>query len=204
MKSNINNQSLQAFYSDVRCHWSLCTIFSTKLRKIDKYGAKEMDTFSLFLVLAGKNLHQCIWMRKGMNMNCYVSETLMFHSLQTFVATSILQTRKTFLRESLDCSQKMHKLECCVCVEILTAVTTIEETKKLRLQRTEQANLWGPMTKYGNVGEKTEKTTSTLAVCSKNYSVPAYNQIWKDSRFLPKLIIQADSIHTASLQVSTL
>ena len=190
-------------------YYNLFTIFCD----VTKFEELEMDTVSLYLALAEKELDDCIkpelrGERQGLrSKKCVVSFTAdalaIFFSRTGCVKDKHGDKREPgFFKEEFRCTEML-----CLCSKTYCCYDVISNNLKFRSKglnkRVLEQSGNGPLGKYRRVlNEKVNVTSNNRGFRTHNHSFATYEQVKKGlSYFYPKRIIEIDGNHTEPLNL---
>ena len=175
-----------------------------------------MDTDSLYLALAEKELYDCIRSEKSKSGNRYAPKTVMICSLQTLAAMSfpgrvVLNTKDMIkkeprlFKEEIRCTEMLSlcsKTNCCY----NSLNNKFKFSSKRLNKRTFEDSGDKHMAKYRKRLDETENVTSAnRRFCTKNHFLATYEQTKKKfSYFYPKRVVESNEVHTLPLKFNIL
>ena len=199
-------------YSKLRV-LELYYIFFTRFCDVNKFDELEMDTDSLYIALAEKEMEDCIrpemkaeWQRLRSN-DCV--DTFTADAAANFVPRTCCVTHKQhdkrepgLFKEEFRFTEMLCLCSKTYCCYDVTSNKLKFSSKGLNKRVLEQSGD-GPLEKYWRVlNEKVNVTSNNRGFRTNNHSVVTYEQPEKGlSYFYPKLIVEADGIHTQALNL---
>ena len=187
--------------------------FFTKLCDVNKFEELEMDTDSLYLALAEKELEDCIGPEMKAEWQRLQSEDCV-DSFTADVAANFLprtccvkhkqheKREPGLFKEEFRCTEMLclcSKIYCCNDVTSKKQKFSIKGLNKLVMEQSGD----GPLEKYRRVlNEKVNVTPNNRGFRTNNPSVATYEQVKEGlSYFYPKRIVETDGIHTQPLNL---
>ena len=187
--------------------------FFTRFCDVNKFEKLEMDTDSLYLDLAEKELEDCIrpemraeWQRLRSNDcvdNFTADAVANFFPLTCCVKHKQHDKREPGLfKEEFRCTEMLCLCSKTYCCYDVTSNKLNFSSKSLNKRVLEQSG-GGPLEKYRIVlKEKVNVTSNNRGFRTNNHSVATYEQVKKGlSYFYPKRIVESDGTHTQLLDL---
>ena len=187
--------------------------FITRFCDVNKFEELEMDTDSLYLALAEKELEDCIrpemiaeWQRLRSN-DCADSFTA--DAVANFFPRTCCVKHKQhdkrepgLFKEEFRCTEMLCLCSKTYCCYGVISIKLKFSSKGLNKRILEQSGD-GPLEKYRRVSnEKVNVTSNNRRFRTNNHSVATYEQVKKGlSYFYPKRIVEIDGIHTQPLNL---
>ena len=187
--------------------------FFTRFCDVNKFEELEMDTDSLYVALAEKDLEDCMrpemraeWQRLRSN-DCVDNFTA--DAVANFFPRTCCVKHKQhdkrepgLFKEEFRCTEMLCLCSKTYCCYDVTSNKLKFSSKGLNKRVLEQ-NGDGPLEKYRRVlNEKVNVTSNNRGFRTNNHSVPTYEQVKKGlSYFYPKRIVETDGIHTQPLNL---
>ena len=187
--------------------------FFTKFCNVKKLEELEMDTDSLYLALAEKELEECIrpemraeWRR--LRSNDYVDSFTADAVANFFPRTCCIKHKQHdekepgLFKEEIRCTEMLclcSKTYCCYNV----SSNKLKFSSKGLMKRVLDESGDGPLEKYRKVlNEKVNVTSNNRRFRTNNHSVATCEQVKKGvSYFYPKRTVETDGIHTQPLKL---
>ena len=212
---NTKNQSLLSslFFNTQNCEcWSYYNL-STRFCDVNKFEELEIDTDSLYLAPAEKELEDCIrpemrteWQRLQSNdsVDSFTANAVANFFPRTFCVKHKQHDKKELglLKEEFRCTEMLclcSKTYCCYDV----TSDKIKFSSKGLNKRVMEHSGDGPLEGYRRVlNEKVNVTSINRGFRTNNHSVATYEQVTKCLSYIyPKRIVETDGIHTQSLNL---
>ena len=187
--------------------------FFTKFCDVNKFEELEMDTDSLYLALAEKELEDCIrskmrdeWQRLRSNdcVDSFTADAIVNFFPRTCCVKHKQHDKRErgLFEEEFRCSEMFclcSKTYCCYDVTSNKLKFSSEGLNKRVLKQSGD----GPLEKYRRVlNEKVNVTSNNRGFRTNNHSVATYEQVKKGLSYsYPKRIIETDGIHTQPLKL---
>ena len=187
--------------------------FSTRFCDVNKFEVLEIDTDSLYLALAEKELEDCIkpemraeWQRSRLNdcVDNFTADAVANFYPQTCCVKQKQHDKREpgLFKEEFRCTEMLclcSKTYCCYDVTYNKLKFSSKGVNKLVLKRSDD----GPLEKYRRVlTEKVNVTLNNRGFRTNNHSVPSYEQVKKSLfYFYPKRIVESVGIHTQLLSL---
>ena len=187
--------------------------FFSRFCDVNKFEEFEMDTDSLYLALAEKELEDCIrpemraeWQR--LRSNDSVDNFTADAVAKFFPRTSCVKHKQHDKREPGLFKEEFRCMEIlCLCSKTYCCYDVTSNKPKFSSKglnkRVLEESGDGPLEKYqGVLNEKVNVTSNNRGFQTNNHSVATYEQVEKGlSHFYPKRIVKTDGIHTQPLNV---
>ena len=187
--------------------------FFTRFRDVNKFEELEMDTDSLYLALAEKELEDCIrpemraeWQRLRSNdcVDNFTSDAVANFFPRTCCVKHKQHDKREpgLFKEEFRCTEMLCLCSKTYCCYDVTSNKLKFSSKGLNKRVLEQSGD-GPLEKYRRVlNEKVNVTSNNRGFRTNNHSVATYEQVKKGlSYFYPKRIVETDGIHTQPLNL---
>ena len=187
--------------------------FDTRFCDVNKFRQLEMDTDSLYLALAGKELEDCIkpemraeWQRLRSNdcVDNFTDDAVGNFFPRTYCVKHKQHDKREpgLFKEEFRCTEVLCLCSKTYCCYDVTSNKLKFSSKGLNKRVLEQSG-HGPLEKYRTVlNEKVNITSYSRGFWTNNHSVSTYEQIKKClSYFYPKRIIGTDEILTQPLKL---
>ena len=186
--------------------------FLTKFCEVISFEELEMDTDSLYLALAEKNLEDCIRLEMRAEWQKFRSNDC----VENFTAEAVInffpricsvkhkkkhdKREPGLFKEEFRCTEMLCLCSKAYCCYDVTSIKPKFSSKGLNKLLMEQSGD-GPLEKYRRVlNEKVNVTSNNRGFRRNNHSVATYEQVKKGlSYFYPKRIVESDGIHTQAL-----
>ena len=187
--------------------------FFTRFSDVNKFEELEMDTDSLYLALADKELEDCIrpemraewqWLRSNDCVDNFTADAVANFFPRTCCGKHKQHYKREpgIFKEEFRCTEMLclcSKTYCCYDV----TSNKLKFNRKCLNKRVLERSGDGPLEKYRRVlNEKVNVTSNNRGFRANNHSVATYEQVKKGlSYFYPKRIVETDGIHTQPLNL---
>ena len=183
----------------------------TRLCDVNKFEELELDTDSLYLALAERELEHCIrpemraeW--QMLRLNYCVDDFTADAVANFFPRTCCVKQKKHdkrepgLFKEELRCTEMLCLCSKTYCCYDVTSNQLNFSSKGLNKRVLEQRGE-GPLEKYRRVlNKKVNVTSNNRGFRTNNHSVATYKKVKKGlSYFYPQRIVESDGIHTQPL-----
>ena len=187
--------------------------FFTRFCDVNRFEDLEMDTDSLYLALAEKELEDCIrpemradWQRLRTNdcVDNFTADAVANFSPRTWCVEHKQHDKRKrgLFKEEFRCTEMLFLCSWTCCCYDVTSNKLKFSSKGLNRRVLEQSGD-GPLEKYRRfLNEKVDVTSNNRGFRTNNHSVATYEQIKKGlTYFYPKRIVEVDGIHTQLLNL---
>ena len=188
--------------------------FFTRFRDVKKFEELEMDTDSLYLALAEKEMEDCIgpemraeWQRLRSNacVDKFTADAIANKFAQNLLCKTHKQHDKRepgLFKEEFRCTEMLCLCSKTYCCYDVTSNKLRFSSKGLNKRVLEQSG-GGPLEKYRRVlNEKVNVTSNNRGFRTNNHSVATHEKGKKGlSYFYPKRIVDTEEIHTQPLNL---
>ena len=187
--------------------------FFTRFCDVNKFEELEMDTDSLYLALAEREMENCIrpemraeWQRLRSNdcVDTFTADPVAYFFPRTCCIKHKQHDKREpgLFKEEFRCTEMLCLCSKTYCCYDVTSDKLKFSSKGLNKRVLEQSGD-GPLEKYRRVlNEKVNVTSNNRGFRTNNHCVATYEQVKKRlSYFYPKQIVETDGIHTQPLNL---